>query len=180
MRYSIKCSDCGKAFAADTDTFGRQKYRCPYCHSVMTCEFNPREEFWTQARSVVPILGIVPIDKQGHELLMVPSKVITAMDSIQNMGGRMVNVGKASGKRIHSTMEWLIDHLTIFFGVSFARVRRFREEYADADLWLFFGFSILFIAFVIAGLFICAQMTKILVTSHSWIIHEIPFLRGII
>lgn len=180
MRYSIKCTDCGKTFAAETDTFGRQKYRCPYCQSVMTCEFNPAKEFWTQARSVVPVLGVVPVDSQGRELPTVPSKVVTAMDSIQNMGGKVVNAGKASGKRIHTTMDWLLDHLTIFFGVSFARVRRFRAEYADADLWLFFGFSILFIAFVIAGLFICAQMTKILVTSHSWILHEIPFLRGII
>lgn len=179
MRYSIKCNKCGKIFAAETDTFGRQKYRCPYCRSVMTCEFNPPKPFWTKPRSVVPVLGVVPVGADGRQLVLVPSKVVTAADSLKDMGGKVVSAGRTSGRRIHSTMEWLLDHLSIFFGVSFARVRRFREEYADADMWLFFGFSLLFIAMVVAGLFICAQATKILVSSHTWLIHEFPLLHRI-
>lgn len=180
MRYSIKCNQCGKTFAAETELFGRQKYRCPYCKSVVTCEFNPAEPFWTQARSVQPIVGVMPVGADGKRLITVPSKVVTAIDTLQSAGEKVVNAGKRSGHRIHSTVDWVLDHITIFFGVSFARIRRFRAEYTDADIWLFFGFSVLFILFVIAGLFICAQLTKILVSSHSWLLHEMPFLRSIL
>ena len=44
---------------------------------------------------------------------------------------------------------------------------KFRKEYDDADLWLFFGFSILFILLVLFGLYILAGFTKILAASHS-------------
>lgn len=180
MRYSIKCNHCDKTFAAETETYGLQKYRCPYCQEVMTCSFNPREEFWTRARSVEPVLGTDPLGAGGYALKVVPSKVLTAMDSIQEVSGKVASVGRASGKRVHGAVDWVLDHLTIFFGLSFSRIRRFREDYTDADMWLFFGFCVLFIALVIAGLFICAQLTKMLVTSHSWLLHEIPFLRTII
>lgn len=180
MRYSVKCSHCGKTFAAETELYGIMKYRCPYCQTVVNCAFNPAEEFWTEARSVEPVLGAVPIGSDGRALQVVPAKVLTAMDSIQEVSGKVVSAGKASGRRVHGAMEWVLDHLTIFFGLSFARIRRFREEYTDADMWLFFGFAILFIAFVIAGLFICAQITKMIVSGHTWILHEVPFLRTIL
>lgn len=177
MRYTIKCNKCGKAFAAETKTFGQQKYRCPYCNQVMTCEFNPPKTFWTKARSIQPVLGTLPTDSYGKALPIVVSKLITPSDTLSEMGDKMVNVGKESGKKLHSTIDWILDHITIFFGVSFSRVRRFRAEYADADLWFFFGFSIIFILFVFAGLFIMAQLTKIIVTGHSWLLKEIPYLR---
>lgn len=179
MRYNINCNKCGKKFAAETEQFGQQKYRCPYCKQVMTCEFNPPKPFWTEARSVVPVLGVVPVGANGKPLPTVPSKVVTATDTLLDAGSRVVSAGRESGKRIHSTVDWVLDHLTIFFGASFARVRQFRADYADADMWLFFGFSILFILFVIAGLFICAQATKMIVSGHTWILHEVPFLRTI-
>lgn len=180
MRYNIKCNHCEKTFAAETDTFGQQRYRCPYCQTVMMCEFNPAEPFWTRARSVQPIVGVMPVGADGKPLPVVTSKVVTAIDTLQNASEKVVNAGKKSGQRIHGTVDWMLDHITIFFGVSFARIRRFRAEYTDADMWLFFGFSVLFILFVIAGLFICAQLTKILVSSHSWLLHELPFLRSIL
>lgn len=180
MRYTIKCNGCGKVFSAETDTYGIQNYRCPYCQKVVKCAFNPKEEFWVSPRSVEPVAGAVPVGADGRPLPVVPAKVVTAIDSLQGMGDRVVSAGRASGRRVHSVMDWVLDHLTIFFGVSFARVRRFRSEYTDADMWLFFGFSLIFIAFVIAGLFICAQFTKMLVTSHEWLLHELPFLRAII
>lgn len=180
MRYSVKCNKCGKEFAAETEVFGQQKYRCPYCREVMTCAFNPEKPFWTKARSVRPVEGVLPVGTDGKPLQVVPVKVVTAIDTLQDAGERMVSVGKKSGKRIHGTVDWVLDHLTIFFGGSFARIKRFREDYEDADMWLFFGFSVLFVLMVIAGLFICAQITKVLVFSHSWLLHELPFLRTIL
>lgn len=180
MRYSVKCNKCGQKFAAETELYGRQKYRCPYCQQVMTCEFQPEETFWTKARDVVAMPGMVPVGADGKPLPMVPSRVVTAIDTLQDAGSRVVSAGRESGKRIHTTVDWVLDHLSIFFGASFARIRQFRQEYADADMWLFFGFSIIFILFVIAGLFICAQATKMIVSGHAWILHELPFLRGIL
>lgn len=177
MRYTIKCRHCGERFAAETDRFGEMKYRCPYCQEVMMCAFNPAQPFWTRARSVAAVAGALPVGADGGRLPSVPCHVLTAMDSLQSAGGRVLDAGLESGRRIHSRIEWLLDHLTIFFGVSFARVRRFRAEYTDADLWLFFGFAVLFVCFAVAGIFICAQATKMLVSSHTWLLHELPFLH---
>lgn len=114
MRYTIKCNKCGKAFAAETKTFGQQKYRCPYCNQVMTCEFNPPKTFWTKARSIQPVLGTLPTDSYGKALPIVVSKLITPSDTLSEMGDKMVNVGKESGKKLHSTIDWILDHITIF------------------------------------------------------------------
>ena len=49
------------------------------------------------------------------------------------------------------------------------RISRFREKYKDADLWLFFIFSILFIISVIVGLLICAELAKVIAQGKSWL-----------
>ena len=48
-------------------------------------------------------------------------------------------------------------------------LRRFQEKYADGDLWIFFGFSLLFILSVFIGLFICAEVVKLVAEGHSWL-----------
>lgn len=49
------------------------------------------------------------------------------------------------------------------------RIQRFREKYANADLWLFFIFSILFIVSVIVGLIVCAELAKVIAQGKSWL-----------
>ena len=56
-----------------------------------------------------------------------------------------------------------------FVARSSSRLRRFQEKYADGDLWIFFGFSILFILSVFIGLFLCAEIVKLLAEGHSWL-----------
>lgn len=49
------------------------------------------------------------------------------------------------------------------------RIQRFREKYTNADLWLFFIFSILFIVSVIVGLIVCAELAKVIAQGKSWL-----------
>ena len=55
------------------------------------------------------------------------------------------------------------------------RIQRFREKYTNADLWLFFIFSILFIVSVIVGLIVCAELAKVIAQGKSWLF---PLLIG--
>lgn len=45
-------------------------------------------------------------------------------------------------KRLWRGLLWFCDIQSLFYWSS-DRISRFRERYEDADLWLFFGFSIL-------------------------------------
>jgi len=49
------------------------------------------------------------------------------------------------------------------------RIQQFREKYTNADLWLFFIFSILFIVSVIVGLIVCAELAKVIAQGKSWL-----------
>ena len=55
---------------------------------------------------------------------------------------------------------------------------QFQEKYTAGNLWVFFGFSTLFILSVIVGLFICAEVVKVLVDGHSWLFKNYIELRN--
>lgn len=164
MKYSVKCNNCGKTFVAETEKYGRFKYRCPYCNHVLTCQFDKPENLTVQASSVIPVTDAQLSLPYYVSMPVVEAKVIhTSVEALKSAGRTVENVGKAS----KTTITKILDHIEIFFGWSGKRISRFRQEYTDADLWLFFGFSILFIILVFLGLYILAGFTKILAVSHS-------------
>lgn len=55
MRYNIKCDECGKTFLAESQTFGKVKYRCPYCGKILTCRIDSMTGKRVKARLVVPV-----------------------------------------------------------------------------------------------------------------------------
>lgn len=60
-----------------------------------------------------------------------------------------------------------------------AAIKTFQRERSNGDLIVFFGFSILFILLVIAGLFVCAEITKAVLAGKSWILNTyIELLRN--
>ena len=59
-----------------------------------------------------------------------------------------------------------------FFSWLGCQIRTFRGKYADADLWLFFIGSILFIATVIAVLFLFAHLTNFLADVQAWLFRQ--------
>lgn len=164
MKYTVKCNSCGKTFVAETENYGRFKYRCPYCGHVLTCQFDKPEEFKVSASEVVPVSDSQLSMPYYSSMPVVEAKVIHAsVEALKSAGKTVEKVGKQSKTNITK----VLDHIEVFFGWSGKRISRFRQEYEDADLWLFFGFSILFIIAVLLGLYILAGFTKILAASHS-------------
>ena len=164
MKYSVKCSHCGKAFVAETDEYGVFKYRCPYCKGIVTCRLSKPDNLTVEASSVIPVRDDQLSLPYYSSMPFVGSRVIhPSVEAIKSAGRTVENVGRKS----KTTLTKVLDHIEVFFGWSGSRISRFRKEYDDADLWLFFGFSILFILFVFFGLYILAGFTKILAASHS-------------
>lgn len=156
MRYTIKCNECEKTFIAESQVFGKVKYRCPHCGYVMTCQLNAPHKFVVAARSVVPVTNTsLTYDSNGKKLQFVETEVI---------GGPCSFI-----KRLWKAVVWLGLHIGVFFSWSYGRIGKFREKYEDADLWLFFGFGLLFLVAVYLGLFVCAELTKLIVSGQSWL-----------
>ena len=85
MKYSVKCNNCNEVFMAETDKYGQQKYRCPYCGNVVTCQFNEPEVFRTKARSIIPIIDadeVAPTERQ----IPVATTVLSNSSSAQATG----------------------------------------------------------------------------------------------
>jgi phage FluMu protein Com len=176
MKYSVKCNHCGKTFVAETEKYGRFKYRCPYCNNVVTCQFDKPENLTVEASSVIPVSNSQLSLPYYVNMPVVEAKVIHASVEALKSAGR--SVGRV-GQKSKTTMTKILDHIEVFFGWSGTRISKFRREYDDADLWLFFGFSILFILLVLFGLYILAGFTKILAASHSAIFkYWIEFRNG--
>ncbi len=164
MKYSVKCNSCGKTFVAETEKYGRFKYRCPYCGHVLTCQLSKPENLTVEASSVLPVSDDQLSLPYYASMPVVEARVIHAsVEALKSAGRTVEKVGQQS----KTTLTKVLDHIEVFFGWSGNRISRFRKEYADADLWLFFGFSILFIIAVFLGLYILAGFTKILAASHS-------------
>ena len=71
-------------------------------------------------------------------------------------------------RRLWSAFMWLFHLIVRFLKWCNRKIRTFREKYEDADLWLFFGFSFLFVVGVIVGLWLMAQITILFSDVHSW------------
>ncbi|MCR5077032.1 MAG: hypothetical protein K6A82_03230 [Prevotella sp.] len=174
MRYNVNCSKCGRTFVAETEKYGTMKYRCPYCSNVLTCKFDAPEPFRTRARSVIPLADATPVVAKRHEklpnvkpsLISTPSKEKLAemRQRLAEASQQMLNVSIQAGETLKSATVSTSEFVT----KSSSRLQRFQEKYEDGDLWIFFGFSLLFILLVFVGLVLCAEIVKLIAEGHSW------------
>lgn len=176
MRYTVKCNQCGRDFVAETERYGTMKYRCPYCGNVLKCRFDEPEPLRTHARSVIPLAASTPVGaKKAGSLPTVSTHLINApsKEKLAEMRAKLLD---ASQRALHAslqageTLKNATETTSEFVARSSSRLRRFQEKYADGDLWIFFGFSILFILSVFIGLFLCAEIVKLLAEGHSWLL----------
>lgn len=171
MRYSVKCNECGKSFLAETANYGIYKYRCPYCGNVVKCRFNAPRKL-TKARSVIPVADATQVGK--NSLPLVETTLVSADHRAAPMpeaAAAITAKGRGAGAagKAKKGVSWFFANLAQAFCWSSGRIQQFREENKNADLWLFFGFSAMFILLVFCGLFAFAEITKALHTGHSWL-----------
>lgn len=188
MRFSVKCNHCGHTFIAETQNYGRMKYRCPYCQSVMVCQFDPPKVFRTRARSVIPVAETSPVVSR-HQLPEVESRTLSAPKSEKetlqpDTNATLQTASETSEEQLPKAsvhqfkkraagfvgmLNWIWGHLSVFCLWSSKKVRQFQSDYEDGDLWIFFAFSLLFVLLVIVGLWTLAEVTSLISEGHSWI-----------
>ena len=85
-----------------------------------------------------------------------------------------------ASQRAGETLKNATETTTEFVNKSSSRLRRFQEKYADGDLWIFFGFSIAFVLSVLIGLFVCAEIVKVIAEGNSWLFKNYIEIRNAI
>ncbi len=168
MRFNVRCNNCGQTFIAETETYGKQKYRCPHCGVVLSCEFEDSKGFRTHARSVIPLVNVTPIEGgTPAELPTVKPKILKTLSAEKLQELRQ----KITQKSLHASEA--VKAATIstsgYISKGTSCLARFQEEYEDGNLWVFFSFSLLFILSVFIGLYVCAEVVKLLAEGHSWV-----------
>ena len=163
MKFYVKCYECGRVFRINVQKYGVSKYRCPDCGNV------------------VPFLLV---EQGGGAMPVVQAKVMKGRPHLQPLprGEEPKRIDDQSPKRpndqspkrlgfwrrLWSAFMWLFGIIARFLRWVAKKIRTFREKYEDADLWLFFGFSFLFVVVVIFGLWLMAQITILFSDVHSW------------
>ena len=87
---------------------------------------------------------------------------------------RALHVSKQAGETLKNATESTSE----FVNKSSSWLRRFQEKYTDGDLWIFFGFSFIFLLSVFVGLFVCAEVVKLLSEGHSWLFKNYIEIRN--
>ena len=41
MKFKVICNRCRQSFLAESQQYGRVRYRCPHCGQVVTCQLDP-------------------------------------------------------------------------------------------------------------------------------------------
>ena len=107
-----------------------------------------------------------PLPKGGEKQLQVlPER---EEDTPSELAQTKKQKRKGFWRRLWGAFMWFFGIIVRFLRWVAKKIRIFREKYEDADLWLFFGFSFLFIVGVIIGLWLMAQITILLSDVHSW------------
>ena len=145
MRYNIKCDECGKTFLAESQTFGKVKYRCPYCGKILTCKIDSMTGKRVKARLVVPVTErSQTFDKNGKPLPLVPvvveksAVVAPKTPAVFTSDGAAKTEGKQSDKpqgsffkRLWRGLLWFLRHSKACFYWSFGYGA---DEYSAAAL----------------------------------------------
>lgn len=153
MKFYVKCYECGRVFRINVQKYGVSKYRCPDCGNV------------------VPFLLV---EQGGGAMPVVQAKAMKGEEPkrLDDQSPKRPNdqSPKRLGfwRRLWSAFMWLFGIIARFLRWVAKKIRTFREKYEDADLWLFFGFSFLFVVVVIFGLWLMAQITILFSDVHSW------------
>lgn len=186
MKYNIKCSNCGKIFAAETEKYGENRFRCPYCGTTLKCVFNEPEPFRTRAREVLPLSTATPVQRKMSKDFAVVEPKLLHLPSKEKLA-EMRNKLKEASKHVSSTSANAADALinattntSKFVQKSSSRLAAFQNKYKDGDLWIFFGFSFAFIVLTIVCLLIGAEVTKVLAEGHSWLFKHYILLRNML
>ncbi|GAB6982272.1 hypothetical protein [Prevotella dentasini] len=177
MRFNVRCNSCGRTFIAETEAYGKQKYRCPYCGVVLNCQFDEPEEFRTKARSVIPLVDVTPVvGNKVAELPTVKPKILRmpSAEKLQELRQKIAHTSFQAGE----TVKEVTANTSEYIARGSSRLARFQEKYADGNLWIFFGGSLLFILLVFVGLFVCAEVVKLLAEGHSWLFKNYIELRN--
>lgn len=169
MRYTVKCNECGRDFVAEAENYGTMKYRCPYCGNVLTCRFDPPKPSRTRARSVVPLVDVTPVQAKKMKDMPVAKTHVISMPTKEKLAEMRAKLNGASQHVLQASLHAGVTLKNATVTTS-SWLRRFQEKYADGDLWIFFGFSLLFILSVFIGLFICAEVVKLVAEGHSWLL----------
>ena len=163
VKYYVKCYQCGRVFRINVQRYGVSKYRCPDCGNVvpfLLVEQGGGAMPVVQAKAMKGRPPPQPLPKgEEHKRLDDQSPKRLNDQSPKRLG---------FWRRLWSAFTWLFHIIVRFLRWVVKKIRIFREKYEDADLWLFFGFSFLFIVGVIFGLWLMAQITILLSDVHSW------------
>lgn len=172
VKYYVKCYQCGRVFRINVQRYGVSKYRCPDCGNVVPF-------LYSEQGPVVQAMPIKPSVQRKEKAKAQNIDITTARNTdittsrhndITTNDNHESETKKRLGfwRRLWSAFTWLFHIIVRFLRWVAKKIRIFREKYEDADLWLFFGFSFLFIVGVIFGLWLMAQITILLSDVHSW------------
>lgn len=145
MRYNVQCTKCNNSFVIESSTTGKKKVQCPYCKRMLMCQLGSAVPFRTKARSVVPIAESSELNLNDNNF--VPKEKL----------------------KVLSTASAVTDKILT---KSSSRLKRFQEKYADGDLWIFFSFSILFIAIIFISLYVFSQVISFICDTNNYIFKE--------
>lgn len=191
MLFKVRCNQCGHQFSVETKSFGKVKCKCPYCSSNLLCQLDENIPFRTKARSVIPVGetkekkisdSVLPVvstkllkdapstkqlsdnpleDEDTYKKNLSPSKTLTEQNVDSKLNDEEENNDKISN--IKKTIS---------------RLDRFQKDYPNGNLWLFFGFSFLFMLLVIAGFMLLAEASIAISNGTSWVFKEYIQLKN--
>ena len=142
MRFNIKCNECDRTFIAETEFYGLQRYRCPYCGHVLTCQFNAPEAKRTKARAVVPMANTTPVERHSKKELPTVKTKLIRMPSAEKIAELRKKIAETSRQASEKVKEGTIK-TSEYLSRSSSWLAQFQEKYTDGNLWVFFGFSTL-------------------------------------
>ena len=108
MRFNIKCNECDRTFIAETEFYGLQRYRCPYCGHVLTCQFNAPEAKRTKARAVVPMANTTPVERHSKKELPTVKTKLIRMPSAEKIAELRKKIAETSRQASEKVKEGTI------------------------------------------------------------------------
>jgi len=177
VKFYVKCYECGRVFRINVQKYGVSKYRCPDCGNVvpfLLVEQGGGAMPVVQAKAMKGRPQPLPkgeepkrLDDQSPKR---PNDQSPKRPNDQSPKRLNDQSPKRQGfwRRLWGAFMWLFGIIVRFLRWVAKKIRTFREKYEDADLWLFFGFSFLFVVVVIFGLWLMAQITILFSDVHSW------------
>ena len=134
----------------------KYKVICNQCHKPFIAETDKPGK----AKYRCPNCGHVMTCLLGNEAVTPPVNRTAGNGAAANNAAKPTarQRAAATGKTLYNAAQRSSD-----------AIGKFRKSNDNADLWLFFGFSLLFVVIVIAGLIVGAELAKLIATGKSWL-----------